>query len=619
MLKHPVRRLALGLLIISISACQNAAVTQPNAMPAASNSASTTPVQTQLPQARATIALAASPTSLPTQTIVPTMNSVLKSFLRNRQEQLKHPLPNLMQLPATSIHQVNPNDYGVLADPASVPTRSNQVLNETSLPEIELLQTIGLGQLGSSNFAPNTQFMVINTAIGFGVYEVPSLQQRYFVRPENDIMRIRVSSDSSIIEALVQFSSDPTITTEMSLERYNASTGALIDRQPTDDTYQLWDSQTPSYNQATRQITSPNGLIEAHFTGSREMATDRDITITRLADQQLLYSGKASRLQFSADSRYVLLIDMNMLTVLSLVDDSRQTLNFPVYHRATFSPNSQLLALDRGQQVLNLEQTSIAELPIQLEPLDLLRWPKLDFSNDSSQLNLGPSQWNLNSLSQVWQQSTEGLNSYRTITDADQQVTIDALSGRDNRLSIAQAGEQVYSVPLDTAAIMDMQFILDHDQFIILNEHNQLSLFELTYAPLLQTIKLPYPAYRIAISPDSQLIAVLTAGNNPNRTCVMLFDRASLALRQEIQCHSSSNVEEVTQFQAMLEFSPDGTLLFVQSVKLEASPYAANLVIYRVSDGQALFRSQNALIAPDQRLIVSIDRGQLQLWGIREE
>ncbi|XSG76281.1 hypothetical protein ACP8Y2_04635 [Herpetosiphon llansteffanensis] len=632
MLKHPVQRIGFGLLIIALSACQSAPASQPSPSlpPVATSTEANTRVQGLVPQASATIAQVASPTLAPTKqaTSEPTQASVATATSAPTQPtepnlaqvQTNNQLPALLQAPTESLQQINPNSHGLLAVPVSLPARSSQLINESSLTQIELLQTIGLGQLKSGDFAPNNQFMAVVTSKGFGVYELPSLQQRYFLATASAISAVRVTADNATIEALIEISSDPALAGSWSIERYNAVTGEFIDRQPTSDTIHTWITQPTNYDQPNPRIISPDGLLEARFAIAEGMPSDSDVTLIRLADQQPIYSGKSSyNLRFSADSSQALLIDDQALTLVRLSDGQSQTLSFPVYHRPQFSPNSQLLALAQGLRILNLEQTSIAyEIP---QPVSYRTLTQPDFSSDSSQINLGISQWNLSDLSQRWQQQLHGIDDvgYTLMaTDADQQLVVEAVSISGLELHVAQAGQPLYSRPLDPGYLVDLALVPNQNRLVLLSEQGQLSLLELTTGTTLQNVNLNQAALGLAVSPDGQSLAVAMKAQTPEENCIQLVNLADLQVSQRIQCHSSSQALNYAQLDPAIQFSPDGQLLLVQSSLSNDLQIEPSIIIYRFSDGQAVFSSQNALIAPDQRLIVSIDRGQLQLWGIRE-
>lgn len=634
MLKHPVQRIGFGLLMIVFSACQSVPASQPSpslSPVATSTSETSSSVQGLVPQASATLAQIASPTLAPTKqaTPEPTQASVATATSAPTQPteptlaqvQTNHQLPALLQAPTESLQQINPNSHGLLAVPASLPARSSQLINETSLSQVELLQTIGLGRLQSGDFAPNNQFMAVVTSQGFGVYELPSLQQRYFVGTATDISAVRVTSDNATIEALIEISSDPALAGSWSIERYNAVTGAFIDRQPTSDTIHTWNTQPTNYDQPNPRIISPDGLIEARFAIAEGVPSDSDVTLIRLADQQSIYSGKSSyNLRFSADSSQALLFDAQALTVVNLSDGQSQTLSFPIYTFPTFSPNSQLLTVAQGLRILNLEQTSIAyEIP---QPVSYRTLTQPTFSNDSSQINLGISQWNLSDLSQRWQQQLHGIDDvgYTLMaTDADQQLVVEAVSISGLELHVSQAGQPLYSRPLDLGYLVDLALVPNQNRLVLLTDQGQLSVLELTTGTTLQTINLEQPALALAVGPDGQSLAVAMSAQTPAEHCILLVNLADVQVSQRIQCHSSSQALNYAQLDPAIQFSPDGQLLLVQSSLTNDLQIEPSIIIYRVADGQALFSSENALIAPDQRLIVSIDRGQLQLWGIREQ
>ncbi len=625
--------MALVFLIIAISACQSAPASQPTlSLPAvATSTVAIGSVQGLVPQASATIAQVARPSSQPSATVpAPTQASVATATSEPSQptpaqsadhSQTTGALPQLMQAPTGTIQKINPNRYGLLAAPFKLPARSSQIINEASLAQIELLQTIGLGYVQSGDFAPNNEFVAVVTALGFAVYTLPLLEQAYFVRSASPIKAIRVSSDNSIIEALIELSNDPAFAGRWSIERYNAATGELIDRQPTDDTNDSWNTQPTNYDQPNPRIFSPDGQIEAQFAIPEGMPNDSQVSLIRLADQQVIYAGNSGKhLRFSADSSQALLVDAQALTVVTLSDGHSQTSSFPVYSQPTLSPNSQLLAIASGQQILNLEQTSIAyEIPQQISYRTLTQ---PDFSSDSSQINLGISQWNLSDLSQRWQQPLHGIDDvgYTLMaTDADQQLVVEAVSISQLELHVSQAGQPLYSRQLDPSYLVDLAIVPKHNQLVLLTEQGQVNVLELSTGTTLQTINLEQPALALAVSPDGKSLAVAMQTLTSAETCIRIIDLNDFQIRQSIQCHSSSQPLQYAQSDPAIQFSPDGQLLLLQSAILINPETEPTLTIYRVNDGQALFRSKNALIAPDQRLIVSIDRGQLQVWAFGNE
>ena len=634
MFKQTAHRLSFGLLIMIISACQSTPAAQPTSSvpPTATNIAASSSVQGLVAQASATLAptqaqpsATTAPTQAlpsPTQALIATATSepTLVATEVASSVQTNNPLPQLMQLPAIPVQPINPNSHGLLAFPASLPARSSQPINEASLPQIELLQTIGLGTLQSGDFAPNNEFVVVATSLGFGVYSLPWLEQTYFVRSASAIKAIRVSPDNTIIEALIEFSSDPALAGIWSIERYNATTGEFIERLATDDTDYTWNTQPTNYDQPNPRITSPDGQIEARFAIPEGVPNDSKVSLIRLADQQVIYAGNSSKnLRFSADSSQALLVDDQVLTVVTLSDGHSQNFKFPVYYQPTFSPNSQLLAIASGQQILNLEQTSMAyEIP---RPIFYRLNPKPDFSSDSNQINLGVGQWNLREMNELWQQQLHGIDDVGynfIIGDADQQIVVESVNRNQVELHVSQAGQALYTRQLDPVYLVDLVIVPNQNQLALVTEQGQVSLLELSTGTTLQTIDLNQAALALAVSADGQSLAVATQPSESSNICAVVLDRASLQVTQSIQCHSSSQAFDSRSWYPAIQFSPDGQLLLLQSAALNNNPTEPNLIIYRVNDGQALFSAKNATIAPDQRLIVSVDRGQLQFWGIRE-
>ncbi|XSG76280.1 hypothetical protein ACP8Y2_04630 [Herpetosiphon llansteffanensis] len=574
MLKHTIRRLVLGLLLISISACQSVPASQPSPV-------SVTP--SQLPD----------------------------------QAQITNGLPELMQLPTNTIHQVNPNDHGLLAEPASLPARSSHQINAANLNQIELLQTIGLGQLGSGDFAPNNQFIVVATSLGFGIYGLPALQQRYFVRSEYPITAIRVSADNATIEALIETNSDPALAGSWSIERYNANSGLLIERLPTTDTRDSWNTQ-PIIDELTNpRILSPDGQIEARFGITENQTPNKRLKLIRLADRQLIYNGSAEYLRFSPDSSQALLIDDDVLSLITLHDGHSQGLKFPSYHQLTFSPNSELLALSNGQEILNLEQTSLAyNLASQEYQSDQPVRP--DFSSDSSQINLGVSQWDLTTMQTLWAKNPSGLNKgnqklFVTDADADLVVEVDQAT-----VYISQAGSSLDYAPFGVASLIDLIAIKPQNTLIVVTEQGHVNLLDLMTGTTLQSLNLNQPAKALALSADGQWIAVATQPQVGAPICAVIIEYQRFQVDQAIECQDTDQAVIPQSWFPAIQFSPDGQLLLVEAAPLTKQTSDPSVIIYRVSDGQALFRANNALIAPSQRLIASIDRGQVQLWGIRE-
>lgn len=634
MFKQPAQRLGFGLLIMIISACQStpAAQTTASLSPTATNITAGSSAQGLAPQASATLAstqVLPSATTAPTQALpsptqapiaTATSEPTLAATEVASSVQTNNPLPQLMQLPAIPIQPINPNSHGLLAAPFELPARSSQPINEATLPQIELLQTIGLGSLQSGDFAPNNEFVVVATSLGFGVYRLPLLEQSYFVHSASAIKAIRVSPDNTIIEALIEVSSDPALAGVWSIERYNATTGEFIERQPTDDTDYTWNTQPTNYDQPNPRISSPDGQVEARFAIPEGVPSDSDVNLIRLADQQVIYASNSSKnLRFSVDSSQALLFDDQALTLVTLSDGHSQTFNFPVYYQPMFSPNSQLLAIAGGLQILNLEQTSSAyEIP-QAVSYRTLTQPH--FSSDSNQINLGISQWDLSQMNKLWQQQLHGIDDvgYTLMaTDAERQLVVEAVSISRLELHVSQAGQPLYSRQLDPGYLVDLAIIPNQNQLVLLTEQGQLSLLELTTGTTLQTINLNQPALALAVSPDAQSLAIAMQTQTSADVCAVVVDLSNFQLSNSIQCHSSSQPLQYAQRVPAIQFSPDGQLLLLQSAALDNNPTEPNLIIYRVNDGQALFSAKNAIIAPDQRLIVSVDRGQLQLWGIRE-
>lgn len=635
MFKQPAQRLSFGLLILIISACQSTPAAQPTPSlpPTATNSAAGSSAQGLAPQASATLAstqVLPSATTAPTQALpsptqapvaTATSEPTLVATEVASSVQTNNPLPQLMQLPAIPIQPINPNSRGLLAVPFKLPALSSQPINEASLPQIELLQTIGLGSLQSGDFAPNSKFMVVATSLGFGVLSKP--EPSYFMHSASAIKAIRVSPDNTIIEALIEVSSDPAFAGKWSIERYNVTTGEFIERLATDDTDYTWNTQPTNYDQPNPRIISPDGQIEARFAIPEGVPSDSKVSLIRLVDQKFIYEGNSSKhLRFSADSSQALLVDDQVLTVVTLYDGHSQTFNFPVYYQPTFSPNSQLLAIASGQQILKLEPTKPTSLAYEIPRSIFYRLnPRPDFSSDSNQINLGVGQWNLSEMNELWQQQLNGIDDvgYNFIVgDADQQIVVESVNRNQVELHVSQAGQALYTRQLDPVYLVDLVIVPNQNQLALVTEQGQVSLLELSTGTTLQTIDLNQPALALAVSADGQTLAVATQPSESSNICAVVLDRASLQVTQSIQCHSSSQAFDSRSWYPAIQFSPDSQLLLLQSAALDNNPTEPNVIIYRVNDGQALFSAKNATIAPDQRLIVSVDRGQLQFWGIRE-
>lgn len=639
MLKRMVHVVLCGML--GLSACQSPATPPP------SPTSETSPIPTQhayrsatpthgrannpfMPTEAASRAATATPipTSEPSATPHEAVIAALPDPLVTSQ-----PVPQLMPSVLDPPVAFRLNDQTTYANPAVLPPRSAAPINQATLPNLRLLQKIGLGDVVDVALAPNNQFLAIATSLNVVVYDFPSLDQRYVAHVPAAIENLSISADSATINLLLTADRRVPAPATATIRRYASQTGTFLEETEQLVDRHQWDPSEPPIdwqslpNQASGYgAYSPDHAFFAHLEVPPGFVLGLGVTIERVADQRQIYTDvEALHLRFSEDSHYAVVFFMTTIRIIALRTSAVQTLIIPAYSYGAFSPDSTLYATSDGFQLFDVTRTRMAKtFPNQPVDPSYRTYTRPTFSTDGQRISNGENIWSVTQTNRLIRRQILPFLGDAAAGMAITEINGDYVFLSENAfrglneplvLTILHAG-QFYTTFSVTQRLSDAYFNpADHQIGLIFK--NELHLYDIARKRVMQRIQFPYALNEVSFSADGKHLVVSFA-DNPQSILAALLNRTDLSMIRTfgaVDQHFAMNYDNLTyrayRTQVPIQIVQEADMLIIP---VNAPDHAA--MVYRLSDGMPLYRIKQGVLSPDQRLYLVIEGGQIQLWGM---
>ncbi|GAA5528544.1 hypothetical protein [Herpetosiphon gulosus] len=640
MFKRRVQLLLCGTLVLGLGACQPSQ-TQPTAPTQASptqfaqNSATPSLVATNEPEIPTeTTQVLATPTIEPTIAPSPTP---FEASIEPLPEPIliSEPLPEFMQTMLDSPLSFSLNDQTTYANPALLPERSAETINLQTLPSLNLLQKIGLGEVVDLAIAPNNQFMTVATSINLVVYDLPSLQQRYVAQVPAAIYNLSISADSATINLLVNPDLINPSPVKATLRRYASQTGAFIDQTEQMVDLAQWDPSEPivgSQSIPTHSggygAYSPNQAFFAHLEPPPGLVLGLGVAIERVVDQTTIYTDEQSLyLRFSPDSAYAAVFFEQSIQLIDLNSGAVQHLLIPAYSYGNFSPDSTLYATSDGFQLLDLNQARIFK-SFPNRPIDTMyrTYTRPTFSPDGQIISNGENIWAINQeppliRQQILPFAGDVASGMAIVHGASEWLlTSEKRFTRNNELLELELfkADQLYSSFTVTDTLNDAYFSPDGTQIGFIFNDNELHFYDLASKSFIQSKIFPYALKELAFSNNGSQIVVSFEENPQSIVAVLLnFNDLSIirtfgAVEQQFALDYNNLSYQAYQRNVPIQIIAAADLMIIPIDSKENQA-----IVYQVSDGMPIYQIKQGMLSPDNRLYISIEGGQLQLWGLK--
>lgn len=548
---------------------------------------------------------------------------------------ISEPLPEFMQAPIDPPIRFNLNDQTTYAHPALLPERSAETINVQTLPSLSLLQKIGLGEVIDLAIAPNSQFMAVATPINLVVYDLPSLQQRYVAQVPATIYNLSISDDSATINLLVNPDLINPSPVKATIRRYASETGAFVDQAEQMVDLAQWDPSEPTIGNQSIPTQrggygaySPNQAFFAHLEPPPGLAIGLGVAIERVIDQTTIYTDEQSLyLRFSPDSAYAAVFFEQSIQLIDLNSGSVQQLVIPAYSYGNFSPDSSLYATSDGFQLLDLNQARLFKT-FPNKPIDTMyrTYTRPTFSPDGQIISNGENIWSVNQEPALIRQqrlpfSGDVASGIAIVHGASEWLlTSEKRFTRNNEpleLKLFKA-EQIYNSFTVTHTLNDAYFSPDGEQIGFIFNNNELHFYDLASKSFVQSKKFPYALEELVFSDNADQI-VVSFKENPQKIIAALINRNDLsiirtfgAIEQQFALDYNNLSYQVYQRNVPIQIIAAADLMIIP---IDAITNAA--IVYQMSDGMPKYAIKQGMLAPDNRLYISIEGGQLQLWGLK--
>ena len=650
MFKKLVQLLLCGTLVLGLSACQpsqNQSTATAQITASIETQAQTSP--TQLAPSSATPSLVptnepempteaaqvlATPTTEPTSAPSPTpfepsIEPLPDPIL------ISEPLPEFMQAPIDPPVRFNLNDQTTYTNPALLPERSAETINLQTLPGLSLLQKIGLGEVIDLAIAPNNQFMAVATPINLVVYDLPSLQQRYVAQVPAAIYNLNISDDSSTINLLVNPDLINPSPVKATIRRYASQTGAFIDQTEQMVDLAQWDPSEPTIGNQSISTQrggygaySPNQAFFAHLEPPPGLALGLGVAIERVIDQTTIYTDEQSLyLRFSPDSAYAAVFFEQSIQLIDLNSGSVQQLVIPAYSYGNFSPDSSLYATSDGFQLLDLNQARLFKT-FPNKPIDTMyrTYTRPTFSPDGQMLSNGENIWSVNQEPALIRQQRlpffgdAALGMAIVHGASEWLLTSEKRFARNNEpieLKLFKA-DQLYNSFTVTHTLNGAYFSPDREQIGFILNNNELHFYDLASKSFVQSKIFPYALQELSFGINGDQI-VVSFEENPQNIIAALLNRNDLSI---IRTFGAIDQQFALTYNNLdyKAYRKKVAIQVIDAADLMIIPIDSRTntaIVYQISDGMPKYAIKQGMLAPDNQLYLSIEGGQLQLWGLK--
>lgn len=650
MFKNLVQLLLCGTLVLGLGACQSSQTqSTATAQITASIQTQAQASPTQFAQNLATPSLVATnepeiPTEttqvLATPTIEPTIAPSPTPFEASIEPLpdpilISEPLPEFMQTMLDPPVSFNVNDQTTYANPALLPERSAETINVQTLPGLSLLQKIGFGEVIDLAIAPNNQFIAVATPINLVVYDLPSLQQRYVAQVPATIYNLSISDDSATINLLLNPDLINPAPAKATIRQYASQTGTfiaeteqMVDLAQWDPSEPIVGSQSIPTHSGGYGAYSPNQAFFAHLEPPPGLVLGLGVAIERVVDQTTIYTDEQSLyLRFSPDSAYAAVFFDQSIHLIDLNSGAVQQLLIPAYSYGNFSPDSTLYATSDGFQLLDLNQARIFK-SFPNRPIDTMyrTYTRPTFSPDGQIISNGENIWSVNQepaliRQQILPFSGDVASGMAIVHGASEWLlTSEKRFTRNNELLELELfkAEQLYSSFTVTDTLNDAYFSPDGTQIGFIFNDNELHFYDLASKSFIQSKIFPYALKELAFSNNGSQI-VVSFEENPQSIVAVLLNLNDLSIIRTFGAVEQQFALDYNNlsYQAYQSNVPIQIIAAADLMIIPIDSRTNTAIVYQMSDGIPIYQIKQGMLSPDNRLYISIEGGQLQLWGLK--
>jgi WD40 repeat protein len=500
-----------------------------------------------------------------------------------------------------------------MALPTATPAFPETRITAATLPQIELLRSVGFGGAQAAAIAPGNRLLAVATTAGVALFEMASLRHLRFDPFVGGAQDIAFAEDGQTL-MLTAGSLGPQ---ERQVRR--VEDGALLTATPS--------TAAPS----SLQMLSPDEQLVAVFNQPDSSPTP-GIRISRVGTAQQLYTDDSTEhVAFSPDSSLIALVAYDgMVRLLDARGTTFGTLDLPAYWSVGFSPDGQtMVAAGRSVRVWDVVTSALrqqltglalageswvtgAEQWVRFSPDGALLTIEGSYTGFEASMRQG-STWAIGAdgSTHAWDSSAGGMGviNFRTYVGAISPATKAVAQTDDGvALTVDRGDGQPYTlqVPPGVAALA---FSPDGALLAVADKAGTIQLIQTATGTIVQTIKAATVVQTLAFSPDGTLLG---GYGDDGTSAIWAVSDGALIRRVAAPPRVSAAASSIRHPPALI-FTNDNALVIVLADRA--------VRFYRVADGTLLHElavsAAGIAIGPRQRLLGLVHDGRIELWGIR--